>query len=288
MATLYSDFITQCRRELRDFDMLANDKFSGDATTFLFPLTHRNVKASSYTVYIGGVLKTETTDYAIDKDTGYLTFVSAPASGTDNVQVVYRYTKLSDQEYLDAINDGIDRWRWKFFKEAIDSTTITTVKNQYDYDLSALTGILKPIFFWFSSNSSPANWSAVSSFTNWQYFQNQGLLQVNPSFDTDGLPLKIRYLKLPTKGTSVSSTLDLNPEWLVAFKKYIKACFYDRLVPEKISETGAVTTIPTYTPAQLAYQMSVAYLKESDDLANKVAPKMPNSPIRCQIDGILM
>lgn len=285
---LYSDFLLIIRRELRDFDMLANDKFSGDATTLLFPLTHRNVKASSYTVYVGGVLKTETTDYALDKDTGYVTFVSAPTSGTDNVQVVYRYNKLSDQEYLDAINDGIDRWRWKFFKEVIDTTTIKTVKNQYEYDLSILTGILKPIFVWYSANSTPLNWSAVSSFTNWQYLQNEGKLQVNPTFDVSGLALKIRYLKLPTKGTATSSTLDLNQEWLPAFKKYVKAQFYDRIVPERIMETGAVTTIPTYTPAQLAYQMAQAYLQEADKLATMVAPRMPNSPIKNIVDGILM
>lgn len=286
----YSDFITTIRRELRDFDQLGFDKFSGDATTLLFPLAHRNIKTGSYSVYVGGALKTETTDYSLDKDTGYITFVlaSTPPSGTDNVQIIYRYTKLSDQEYLDAINDGIDRWRWKFFHEAIDTTHFTTVAKQYEYDLSILTGILRPLFFWYSQNTTPDLWSEVSSFTNWKYLQNQGLLQVNPTFDVTGLALKIRYLKLPTKGTLVSSTLDLNPEWLVAFKLWIKSQFYDRLVVEKISETGAVTTIPTFTPAQLAYQMAQAYLTSADLMATKVAPKMPNTPIRCQIDGVLM
>ena len=102
------------------------------------------------------------------------------------------------------------------------------------------------------------------------------------------MALKIRYLKLPTKGTLVSSTLDLNTEWLPAFKKYVKSQFYDRIVPERISETGAVTTIPTYTPAQLAYQMAQAYLQEADKLASLVAPRMPNSPIKNIVDGVLM
>lgn len=288
MALLYSDFITSCRRELRDFDQLGFDKFSGDGTTTLFPLTHRNIKLGSYLITVGGVTKAETTDYTLDKDTGYLVFLSAPSSSTDNVVATYKYNKLSDQEYLDAINDGIDRWRWKFFHEAIDTTHFTTVAKQYEYDLSTLTGILKPIFFWYSQNTTPSNWSAVSSFTNWQYLQNQGLLQVNPAFDVSGLALKIRYLKLPTKGTATSSTLDLNTEWLPAFKKYVKAQFYDRIVPERIMETGAVTTIPTYTPAQLAYQMSQAYLTESDRLATLVAPRMPNSPIKNIVDGVLM
>ena len=79
--------------------------------------------------------------------------------------------------------------------------------------------------------------------------------------------MKVRYLAALTKGTLTSSTLPINPEWYIAFKLYVKGVFYERLVAEKIFETGAVTTIPTYTPAQLAYQMAQSYMEDADKQA---------------------
>ncbi len=62
------------------------DAFTGDASTLVFTL-RATPKAASYTVYVDGVLKTETTDYAIS-GTG-LTFVVAPA---DEAEIVVRYS----------------------------------------------------------------------------------------------------------------------------------------------------------------------------------------------------
>ena len=84
---LYSQLISKLRIELKDFGKIQKETFDGDASTLNFPLTHIPVKDNSYTVKVGGVTKTETTDYSIDKDTGVITFVSAPASGSDNVEV---------------------------------------------------------------------------------------------------------------------------------------------------------------------------------------------------------
>lgn len=60
------------------------DSFSGDAATTTFTLTVKAVEIES--VQIGGV----DTAYAYDEATNAITFASAPASGTDNVVVVYR------------------------------------------------------------------------------------------------------------------------------------------------------------------------------------------------------
>ena len=145
---LYSEFITTLRKELKDFGKIHQETFDGDASTLNFVLKEVPIKDSSYVVKISGVTKTETTDYTIDKDTGVLTFVVAPASASDNVSVSYQSVKIRDDDYIQLINDGIDNFRWKFWKEAIDTTTFTTVKDQYEYDLSTLTGILYLVNAW--------------------------------------------------------------------------------------------------------------------------------------------
>jgi len=287
MSVLYSAFIATIRRELRDLDYLGDDKFNGDGTTVLFPLLHRPIKTNSYVVTVDGVVKTINVDYTIDTDTGFLTLVVAPAN-LKVVEVTYRYQKMSDQEYIDAINDAIDRWRWKLWKDVLDSTTFTTVKNQYEYDLSTLTGILYVVNAWLQPASGSTEFQAISGITNYQYMVAQQKLAVNPTFDVAGLKLKFRYLKALTKGSAVTDTLDILPEWYAPFKMYVKGVFFDRLVPEKIFETGAVTTIPTFTPAQLAYQMSTSYIQQADILVNRIAPRMPNLLITNRMDGVTL
>lgn len=283
----YAQFLVILRRELKDLDYLGSNLFDGDGTTVLFPLLHRPVKTSSYVVTVNGVVKTVTTDYVIDTDTGFLTFVVAPANLTA-IKITYRYQKMTDQEYIDAINDAIDRWRWKFWKDILDSTTFDTVKGQYEYDLSTLTGILYVVNAWFQPASGSTEYQAISGISNYQYYVSQQKLAVNPPFEIAGLNLKFRYLKALTKGSAVTDTLDILPEWYAPFKMFVKSRFYEALVPEKIFETGAVTTIPTYTPAQLAFSMSTSYLQQADLLVSRIAPRLPNMPIVNRMDGVIL
>jgi len=282
----YETFIAKLRLELKDTDKIARDKWDGDGSTTLFMTNYKPIKDASYTVKIGGVEKTENTDYTIDKDLGLLTFTSAPASGSDNVEMTYRYQKLRDADYLEIINDGIDHFRWKFWKETEDTTTITTTKDQYNYDLSGLTDILYLIQVWYKTSSSATYWTAVSGLTNWKYLIRQKKLYVDPPFSSSSLPMKFRYLQSFTKGTTTSATLDIPDEWLLPYKYYVYARYYERLIPEKIHETAAITTQPSFAPAQLAYDISQKYYSLAEIVANKLAPKLPPMPIRQIHEGI--
>jgi len=61
------------------------DSFSGDGTTTTFTLTKPAHDIIS--VSVGGIA---TDDYTFDADNGTVTFSAAPASGTNNVVVVYK------------------------------------------------------------------------------------------------------------------------------------------------------------------------------------------------------
>jgi hypothetical protein len=68
--------------------------FSGDNAATVYQVAETSI-ASVDQVYVGGVLKTVTTDYSVNLTTGKVTFVVAPATGVDNVDI--RWTKGSGQ-----------------------------------------------------------------------------------------------------------------------------------------------------------------------------------------------
>ncbi len=68
-----------------------SDAHNGDGSTVAFAFTFRVLAEGDIDVYVGGTLQTITTHYTVGgtlPGTGTITFVSAPASGTDNVVFV--------------------------------------------------------------------------------------------------------------------------------------------------------------------------------------------------------
>lgn len=285
---LYSTFISKLRLELKDTDKIGRDRWDGDGSSTIFQTNHFPIKDASYTIKVGSTTKTETTDYAIDKDLGIITFVVASDAGSDNVEITYRYQKLRDTDYVELVNDGIDQFRWKFWREAEDTSTFTTVKAQNNYDLSSLTGILYLIHAWYKTSSSDTSWSEIQGLTNWKYLTRQSKLFIDPPFDANSLPMKLRYLKSFTKGTLSTDTLDIPDEWLLPFKYYIYARFYERFIPERISETAAVTTLPSYAPSQVIFNIAESYYRKAEEVANRIAPKLPSMPIKQLHEGVTL
>ena len=284
----YLQFIAKLRVELKDLPRLQRDRWDGDATTKIFPLSSVSVKDASYVVKISGVVQLEATDYEIDKDTGIITFTSAPAAGSDNVECTYQAVHIRDEDYLEIINDGIDYFRWIFWRMDIDTTTLTTVKDQYEYDCSAITGILYVIRAWYKTSTGSTYWQAIQGLTNWKYYTRLQKMYVDPAFSVDSLPMKLLYLKSFTKGATTSATLDIPDEWLLPFKFYSYARYYERLIPEKVHETAAVTTLPSYTPAQVMFSIAQSFYEKADKTAIKIAPKLPPMPIKQIHEGAVL
>jgi len=285
----YSSFITKIRSELKDFNKLGRDRWDGDASTTIFELSHRPIKDASYTVKVGGVAKTEVTDYTLDKDTGILEFTSAPAAGTDNVEITYRYFVLRDSDYIEIFNDAIDHFKWKFWTEALNDSTITTTKDQYEYDLSSISSdIIHLVNVWHKSSSASTQWIEVQGATNWKFLPERNVLFTNPPFDSSSLPLRFRYLKSFTKGVTASSAIDVPEKWLLPYKYYCYARYYERMVSEKIHETGAVVTVPGFVAGPTVLNVAEYYYKKADQIANKLAPKLPPQVIQTIQEGVIL
>lgn len=91
------------RRLVGDPGDAVHDQASGDAGTTVFYLSSPPITANGQSVYVAGVLKTETTDYTLDDVSGKLTFVVAPASGTDNILVDYLAVRAPDPDLTEAL-----------------------------------------------------------------------------------------------------------------------------------------------------------------------------------------
>lgn len=61
--------------------------FSGNGTATVYTLPQTGLDATTVTATVGGVAKTEGTDFTVDRVNGLVTFTVAPASGTDNVVI---------------------------------------------------------------------------------------------------------------------------------------------------------------------------------------------------------
>ena len=102
---LVSEFITILRRSSKDLPVLTRDTFDGDGITSVFRTREAPILEDSFTVKVGGTIQVEDTDFTIDRDTGVITFTSAPVSGSDNISIAYQYVNTSDTEWLEIIND---------------------------------------------------------------------------------------------------------------------------------------------------------------------------------------
>ncbi len=73
---------------------VSSERFgTGNGVSTLFTLAHSPLPSGSFTVTSAGVPKTEITDYTVNRATGAVTFVSAPASG-DALVSTYDYSRV--------------------------------------------------------------------------------------------------------------------------------------------------------------------------------------------------
>jgi hypothetical protein len=76
------------------------DSFNGNGSAASYTLSLSGLDATLVTATVGGVAKTETTDFSVNRTTGVVTFSAAPASGTNNV-IITAYKTVSG--YADRI-----------------------------------------------------------------------------------------------------------------------------------------------------------------------------------------
>lgn len=269
---LVSAFITQLRRFARDLKLNAKETFDGDGSTSAFRLRNYPVIESSYTVKVGG---TETTAFTVDTDTGVFTFTSPPVAGTDNVTISYKYAKLSDSEWLEIFNSVIAELGDKIWTDTSDTTTLTTVANQSEYDLDDIsTEIFKVIGVWYRSSSS-VDWTSISADTNIKYLREQNKLVLRPYLQVSGYEMKVRYLERFSEYDATTDTITHPDKYLKPIQYFCLAQFMDRMQARLIESLGANVKQDSYQPLGNLTSVRNNYERLAEKALIRVKPRMP-------------
>ncbi len=83
---------------LEDFNLLGTgfkETFTADGVGKDYYLSHKSIDATPVIVKVDEVVKTITTDYTVDFVNGKITFVTAPPTGTNNVEIIAHKTFAS-------------------------------------------------------------------------------------------------------------------------------------------------------------------------------------------------
>jgi hypothetical protein len=156
------------------------DYFSGDASTTVFNLTYQHGNEAALLVFVAGV-KQKASTYTLGNR--QITFLSAPASGTNNIEVIY----LNGPVIEAAILDG-----------AI--STAKLANNSVTNDKVALT---------YSSNNFTANGTGTTFTVTTGHTANSVMVAYNgviliPALDYDISSTTLTLTFTPTANSNVS------------------------------------------------------------------------------------
>lgn len=122
--------IQQLRKKLADDYRYGNDVNTGDGSTLIFRLLHKNVRTSTIVTKVNDVLQVLDTDYTLDAERGIITFDSAPTL-EHSIVVSYEYSAFSDDE-LNNILDGNNNDIPSSLLECID-ILLMDASRRFDY-----------------------------------------------------------------------------------------------------------------------------------------------------------
>lgn len=292
-----AEFIDILRLQVGDLKLLTQDTFEGDAVTVAFRLNERPVVESSYQVYVysSGAwnLQTETTHYTIDKDTGILTMVTAPALGSasgatndENLRIDYKYSFLRDSDWLQIIKDVLRTWKKKLFTVATDETTHDTVVGQDEYDLDDISTSIFWVVAMEYKSSSEDDWHSVASGgCNWRYEPELNKVIVKPAFQESTYDIRYIYLSRLTVPTATNDNFTPDTDFHPAIEMLCKSFYLERLALSKLKDTTALVKELSFHPAQTIFNVAAALRKQAFEELALVKPKYPTQAIQILQQG---
>lgn len=294
---LTSDFIETLRLQVGDLKLLTQDTFEGDGVTVAFRLNERPIVESNYQVYVysGAAwnLQTETTNYTIDKDTGILTMVSAPALGSssgatndENLRIDYKYSFLRDSDWLQIIKDCLRTWKKKLFTVATNETTHNTVDGQDEYDLDDISTDIFWVIVMEYKTSSEDDWHSIAEMgRNWRYEPTLNKIIVKPAFQATTYDIRYIYLSRLTVPSATTDTFSADTDFHPAIQKYCQALYLERLAMAKIKDTTALVKELSFHPAQTIFQYAKMLRQEAMEELALVKPRYPSQAIQILQEG---
>lgn len=276
---LYSEKITALRVQVGDVPKWQHVDWTGDSVTtlFLMPLLTYPVLESSYTVKVGGVTKTETTDYTLDKESGEIRFVTAPGAGI-SVTIDNKTVSLRDDIWLDIINDTIRSFGDDFWKEFTDESNFTATANMTSLSLVAnQPKCIAVIDFSRRPGGASSDWRQVEDSTNWRYSRDENKIYLGSreAFTVTGEALKIKGLKGYTLGTATSDTIDVQDRYMTLLEFGAIERYWRYKMRENVESLGKITQDTTRTRIQEIIMIIDRYGRWYEQEKSKLKPTKP-------------
>jgi hypothetical protein len=286
----YATFIGQLRTQVGDTRRRVHVDWTANGTDTVFQMPDDTFPvyddASTYTVKVAGVTKTETTDYTLDKETGTLTLNSPPTNGqavTIDCSAVY----LQDATWLDIVNNVIKSLGDDFWKEFVDETNFTTTANMLSLSLVASQPNCIAVYdFWHRKNTSE-NWVTVETYSNWRFDRenNKIYLSDRTAFTVAAELLKVRGLKTYTLGTTISATIDVQDRFLTILEYGSIARYWRYRYKSVVELVSKMSTEQTRTPLQELIMLSDRFDRAYEQEKAKLKPAKPPRVIPSHIEG---
>ena len=229
---LISTLIAQLRREYSDEPKSVSLTRQGNGSISIFNTGKFPVIESSYTVYVSGVAKTETTDYTFDLDNGDLHILSTPANGT-TVRSDLRYAEWRDKNWMEAIAQSIETLNARGFFRQVVRSSFNVSANIQSY--SAPSACVDLYEFLVSDNYTVSgNFKKPQYNFSYQQDANKLVLGNKPTTANKAVISYLRNLQTPS-ATTMSA--DILADWNELVKKKAGAIFY-RSLAGKIAKQG--------------------------------------------------
>ena len=277
---LYSALITQLRNQVGDTRRRIHVDFTGDGSTTIFQLPDETFpvldQAGTYILKVAGTTQTETTNFTLDKDTGTIVFVTtAPTNGqavTFDASAVY----LTDQNWLDIINQVIYSMGDDFWKEFID-TAHTATANMLSLSLVSLQPNAIAVYEFQRRTATTSDWTPVEESCNWRYDRDNNVIYIGNinAFTLTGELIRLRGLKKYTIGTLVSSTLDVQDKFLTILEYGCIARYWRHRYKSVVELVSKMSQEASRTPLQELIMLSDRFDRLYEIEKGKLKPGKP-------------
>lgn len=226
-----SALVSTLRREVGDIPKTTKLARKGDGTITVFNTGRMPIVESSYSILKGTSAQTEVTDYAIDLDSGDITFQAAPTSAYSTI-FQGKYANWRDKNYVEAINNAINDLHARgFFRQQVRLATYLSAGVRKFSGPSACIDAYEVVY-------SPTSGVFQKLPFNWSYQQDANVF-VFGTVPTTKLSGAVSYLRRMQTYSATSATLDVKDDWMTLIKKNVKAQYWSFMAGKTAQQGNA-------------------------------------------------
>lgn len=276
----YATYIDTLRRQVGDTKRRTHVDWTGDGSTVVFQMPEDTFPVyddtTTYAVRVNGTLKTETTEYTLDKSTGTLVLVSTPSNG-QAVTIDAYAVHLLQSDWLLIVNSGLYSLGDDFWKEFTDTASFTTTANMLSLSLVAFQPNCIAVFEYAYRQNTTDDWEPVENFANWRYDRENNAIYNSPrdAFPVTGEYLKVRGLKKYTIGDETTDDLDIQDRFLTVLDYACISRYWQWRYKNVVELISKLSTENSRTPLQELIMLSDRFSRLYEIEKAKLKPQKP-------------